>query len=155
METMAEHLHRNRVHKILAHSYLFYFILFLVSVCLDLVFRFNIFLSPAVAPLGIVVLFFGTFLIAWSQHTSRNMKIENLSKETFLHGPYCYTRCPTHWGVFFLMLGFGVIANALFVVLFTLISFILTKFIFLNKEEQALAEKYGDHYIEYKKLVRF
>ena len=82
------------------------------------------------------------------------MKMVNVTKENFCKGPYCYARHPTHWGLFFLILGFGIILNALFVILCTLISFIVTKFVFIEKQEKILAEKYGAPYLEYKKSVK-
>lgn len=154
METETNNPHKNKVHGILAHSYSTYFILFLIGVYLDLVFRFKIFSNSFMVPTGIILLVFASFLILWAQKTSRDLKKENISKETFCRGPYCYTRSPTHWGLFLLMLGFGIITNAVFVILFTLISFIITKFVFLGKEEAILAEKYGTPYLEYKKQVR-
>ena len=143
-----------RVHRILAHSYTLYFILFLVGVCLDIVFRFKIFTSPIVMLIGIIFLILASFLIFWAQKTSRNLDIENLSKESFYQGPYRYARSPTHWGLFLLMLGFGIIANALFVILSTLTSFLISRFVFLKKQENVLAEKYGIPYLEYKKSVK-
>ena len=143
-----------RVHRILAHSYTSYLVLFLAGVCLDIIFRFQIFTSPVWASIGIVFLVFASCLIFWTQKTSRNLNTENISKETFCKGPYCYTRQPTHWGLFFLVLGFGIIANALFVILSTLFSFIISRFIFLEKQEKVLAEKYGAPYLEYKKSVK-
>ena len=152
-----------RVHKILAHSYTMYFILFLVGVFLDIFFSARgefasggeFFASPIMIVFSILLLIIATLLILWAQKTSRNLDIKDLSKETFCKGPYCYTRSPTHWGLFFLILGFGIIANAFFVILFTLISFLIAKFVFLNKQEAVLAEKYGTHYLEYKKMVKF
>ena len=143
-----------QVHKILAHSYTMYFILFLVGVFLDLFFQFKIFTNPSIIVFGILLLITATLLILWAQRTSRNLDIKNVNKETFCKGPYCYTRSPTHWGLFFLILGFGIIANAFFVILFTIISFFIAKFVFLNKQEAALAEKYGTPYLEYKKSVK-
>lgn len=143
-----------RVHKILAHSYVTYFILFLIGISLDVVFKLKIFTHPITAVVGVVFLIFSTVLIFWAQKTSRNLDIANLSKETFCKGPYCYTRTPTHWGLFFLMIGFGIIANAFFVVLTSFISFIISKFFFLNKQESILAEKYGTPYLEYKKKIK-
>lgn len=147
--------HKHSVHKVLAHSYATYFLFFLVGVYLDLVFKLKIFTDSIMAPLGTVLLVLAAFLILWAQKTSRNLKKDGISKETFCRGPYCYTRSPTHWGLFFLMLGFGIMANAVFVILFTVLAFFITKFIFLNKEEAILAEKYGFPYLEYKKLVKF
>lgn len=147
--------YRSKVHRILAHSYTMYFILFLIGVYLDFIFKIKIFTSSIMVPVGIIFLIFASFLIFWAQKTSRNLNLENLSKESFLKGPYRYTRSPTHWGLFFLVLGFGIIANAFFVIFATVISFIISKFVFLEKEEKILAEKYCTPYLEYKKMVKF
>ena len=80
---------------------------------------------------------------------------ENMSKETFSRGPYRYTRNPTNFGLFLLMLSFGIIMNALFIIVFSVLSFIFNKFIFIKKEEEILAKKYGTPYLEYKKSVKF
>ena len=90
----------------------------------------------------------------WSQKTSRKFSKENLCKESFSKGPYFITRCPTHWGLFLLTLGFGLIAHAVFIVIFSIISFVITKLVYLNHEERILEKKYGDPYREYKKSVR-
>src|SRR5882672_7457471 len=94
--------HRLNVHKVLAHSYTVYFVLFLVGVCLDFIFRFKIFTDSVMVPAGAVILLLATILIIWAQKTSRNLNVENVSNETFYKGPYRYTRSPTHWGLFFL-----------------------------------------------------
>ncbi|MBP9711619.1 MAG: hypothetical protein KBD55_01120 [Candidatus Pacebacteria bacterium] len=142
------------VHRVLASSYTVYLVLFLAGVILDIIYQIKIFINPNIGIIGTVFLAFATLLIVWAQNTSRNLDTKNISKETFCKGPYCFTRSPTHWGLFILMLGFGIIANAFFVVLFTMISFIVTKIVFLKKEEQMLANKYGNPYREYKKAVR-
>jgi protein-S-isoprenylcysteine O-methyltransferase Ste14 len=150
-----ENPHKNKVHKILAHSYSIYLFLFLLGICADLIFNIKIFNNPTIVSFGFVFLVFGTFLIIWAQHTSRNLNKESLNKETFCHGPYRFTRMPTNFGLFFLTLGFGLVINAFFVVLSTFISFIVAQFVFIEKQEKVLAEKYGAPYLEYKKLVRF
>ena len=147
--------HIPNVHWVLAHSYVMQFALFLVGVTLDLFFRFKIFSDTIMVPMGAVLLVFSTILIIWAEHTSRNLQKENISKEAFCRGPYCYTRTPTHWGLFFLMLGFGIVINAFFVILTTLISFFIAKLVFQNWEEELMEKKYGSHYAEYKKLVKF
>jgi protein-S-isoprenylcysteine O-methyltransferase Ste14 len=53
------------------------------------------------------------------------------------------------------MFGFGVIINSFFVVLFTFIALFISKSTFLSKQEKLLEEKYGAHYLKYKKLVKF
>jgi protein-S-isoprenylcysteine O-methyltransferase Ste14 len=146
--------HKNKVHRVLAQSYLAFFLLFLIGVSLDFLFRVKIFADSVMVPIGAGILVVSTLLIFWAQRTSRTLDTSNMSKETFCKGPYCYTRSPTHWGLFFLMLGFGIIANAVFVILFTLISFLVVRFFFLDKEEKILTRKYGAPYLEYKRSVR-
>jgi protein-S-isoprenylcysteine O-methyltransferase Ste14 len=148
-------LYKNSVHKILVRSYFSFFFFFLIGVCLDMVFNLKVFSSYLIMLLGVIFLLFGTFLIFWAQKTSRKLNKENINKETFCHGPYRYTRSPTHWGLFLLMLGFGLINNALFIVLSSIISFVVTKLVFLSKEEKILSEKYGAPYLEYKNSVKF
>ncbi|KKP85651.1 hypothetical protein A3B84_00500 [Candidatus Nomurabacteria bacterium RIFCSPHIGHO2_02_FULL_35_13] len=150
-----ENPHKNKVHKVLAHSYLFYFILFLFGLLLDFIFPFKIFEDYSMSLIGAVFLIFGTFLVFWAQKSSHRLQKENISREMFCRGPYRYTRSPTHLGLFLLMLGFGIIANALFIIIFSIISFVITKFVFIKKEEKILAEKYGAPYLEYKESVKF
>ncbi len=146
---------KHNVHHILAHSYVFYFGAFLVGLVLDFIFPIKILEKNITIYSGIIFLFLATFLIFWAQKTSRNLDKNNLKKETFCKGPYRYTRTPTSWGLFFLILGFGIMVNAFFIILFTVISFIVTKFVFLRKQEEILAQKYGEPYLEYKRSVKF
>lgn len=149
------YLRKQSVHKILAHSYAMYFLLFLIGVVLDIIFRFKIFTNPIMVPVGVTLLILGSILIIWAQYTSHELNTENVTKETFCRGPYCYTRTPTNFGLFFMILGFGMIINAFFVILLTFVSFVVAKFVFLEKEEKVLAAKYGTPYLEYKKSVKF
>ena len=70
-----------------------------------------------------------------------------------MKGPYKYSRSPTHWGLSMLMFGFGITVNAFFIVITTIISYLVAKYTFLKKEEKLLARKYGEPYKEYKKSV--
>jgi len=146
---------KNKIHKVLAHSYSAYLFFFLVGVFLDLFFSFKVSDNPVIIPTGFIFLILGTLLIIWAQRTSRNLKKENISKETFYCGPYRFTRTPTSFGLFFLILGFGMITNELLIIFCSLISFFVAKMIFLNEEEKILALKYGAPYLEYKKAVKF
>jgi protein-S-isoprenylcysteine O-methyltransferase Ste14 len=53
------------------------------------------------------------------------------------------------------VLGFGLVINAFFVIVSAFISFVIAKFLFIEKQEKVLAEKYGAPYLEYKKSVKF
>ena len=156
MEGEKSQLHKNKVHKVLFHSYSVYFVFFLVGVCLDLIFNLKVFGDSITATsFGFTSLLLGTFLVFWAQKTSRKLQKGQINKKTFSRGPYGFTRTPTNFGLFFLMLGFGIIANAFFIILLSFIAFLLAKFIFLEKEERILAEKYGAPYLEYKESVIF
>lgn len=122
---------------------------------MDVFFHFKFFPASFAEPAGIVLIALATVGILWAQNTSKKLNTENVTKETFCQGPYCYTRTPTHWGLFFLVLGFGILVNAFFVVVTTIISFIISKLVFLKKGEAILARKYGAPYLEYKKQVKF
>ncbi|MBU0998955.1 hypothetical protein KKG24_01410 [Patescibacteria group bacterium] len=146
---------KHNIHQVLAHSYATHLFLFLIGVILDLIFNFKFFNNFWEVPTGIFFLTLGTFLILWAQQTSRKLDKCNVNKETFRQGPYRYTRVPTNFGLFFLVLGFGLVINAFFVILSAFISFLISKFIFLAEQEKILAEKYGTPYLEYKKTVKF
>lgn len=148
-------LFKNKIHKVLAYSYLVYFISFFVGLLLDFIFPSYFFNKNILVFIGTLFLIFGTLLIFWAQRSSLNLSKDNLTKESFSHGPYFYTRSPTHFGIFLLMLGFGIMSSGFFVVIFSVIAFLITKFIFLKKEEDLLVQKYGTPYLEYKNKVKF
>lgn len=143
------------MHKVLAHSYAMHLLLFLIGVVLDVVFGIRVLMDPWAVAAGALLLLVGSILVFWAQNTSRHLDIENPTKETFRHGPYRFTRTPTNFGLFFLALGFGVVANAFFVIMTSFLAFVTAKFFFLAKEEKILADKYGAPYLEYKKSVKF
>lgn len=146
--------HKDKVHGILAHSYSVYFAFFLMGILFDFWFEVKITDINSIKNIGIFFVIFASLLILWAQKTSRNLKKESLSKDSFSKGPYAYTRSPTHWGLFFLMLGFGIMTEAIFVILFALISLLVSRIVYLKKQEEILEKKYGFPYIEYKKNVK-
>jgi protein-S-isoprenylcysteine O-methyltransferase Ste14 len=147
---------KDNIHKILAHSHATQLILFLFAFFLDLIFKVTIFSnSVLISGAGVIFLILGSVLIFWAQYTSHHLSNENITKESFSKGPYHYVRNPTNLGIFFMIVGFGIIANAFFVIIFALISSLVVKFVFLDKEEKILIAKYGAPYLEYKKSVRF
>ena len=151
-----ENPHKHKVHHVLAHSYSVYFILFLIGFFLDLVYKVSLFADSTMLPLGVSILVLATGLIFWAQKTGRDFKkVAEVKMEHFCRGPYCYTRIPTQFGLFFLMLGFGIITNSFFVSLLAVVAFIIAKFVFIGKQEKMLEQKYGVHYTEYKKAVKF
>lgn len=152
-ENQAPNLKNKSVHKVLVHSYFTTLVFFLLGAGLDIIFGLKILDTGLIAPAGLLFLVAGTALIVWAQYSSHKFNKENLNPDSFRRGPYRYTRNPTYWGLFLVLIGFGLVWNAVFVIAFTVISLFVTKTIFLKQEEEILAGKYGEAYLEYKKSV--
>lgn len=144
------------VHVILSHSYFVYMCAIIFGLILNFIFPvyFN---SDFCSYEGIVCMIFGSYLIYWAQSTSGAMHketVDDKAKPDFNRGPYRFSRNPTHVGLAFTTLGFGLIMGSFFVVLLSAIAYIVTKVIFLPKEEKILEERYGSIYCQYKERVR-
>jgi len=145
----------NKIHSTLAHSYSSYFLLLIAGVLLDLIFHIRIFHSSIMMPIGFALLIIATLIILWAQISYEDLRGKDVTKQHFCKGPYCYTRNPTHLGLFLLILGFGFVLNAFFVILFTVLSLVFTKVVFLKKHDSVMEDKFGAPYREYKKSVKF
>lgn len=144
------------IHSTLAYSYSFYFFGFLIGFVLDDIFMLKPFDESLGQTLGLFWMILASFFIFWAQRTSNVSKKQRLvenNKQAFLKGPYRVTRVPTHVGLTFLLIGFGIFDNLPFVILFSVVSFVATKYTFVKKEEALLQKKYGEPYTEYKKEV--
>lgn len=151
--------HKNKHHKVhnfLAYSYFVYLFVLIIGVLLDLLLPVKIFHDSVMILVGFILLILSSVLIVWAQKSSVDLLAhENVDKEHFCRGPYCYTRTPTHLGLFLAVLGFGFIINSFFVILLTAASFLFTKITFVKKQEKELEKKFGEAYREYKKIVKF
>jgi protein-S-isoprenylcysteine O-methyltransferase Ste14 len=122
----------------------------------------QIFSSVVFQYIGVLMLVVSPTLIYWAQHTSssskKKMEASMVSpgaevKRSFDNGPYKYTRNPTHIGLGVMTLGLAFLLNSLFSVIFVILASLITKFIFLPKEEAVLEKRYGQSYRDYKKKV--
>ena len=138
-----------------AYIDIMYFLFFIIGICFNLIFNLKIFKGSIATPVGFIILVLATILIFWTQKTLRVVWKQDINKKNFSIGPYGYTRNPVQLGIFLLIVSFGLITNSFFIPLFAIVAFIIGTFMFLNKEEKALVEKYGNSYLEYKKLVKF
>lgn len=144
------------VHFILSHSYVVFMVAVVCGVFLDSAFVFNIFKYSAYAYGGFSMIIGGSILIYWAQSSSsRIKKVKGIpvSEKDFERGPYKYSRNPTHIGMTIMTLGLALVLNSFFMLICVLLASLITKFIFLKKEEQLLEEKYGEQYLLYKKKV--
>ncbi len=147
------------IHQVLAHSYLVFLMSVIVAIIIDAFVPVRIF-PDGIQNVGIVFILLATLLILWAQHTSNGKsKIfkspENVNTDHFCGGPYKYMRSPTHVGLGLLLLGYGFLMNSIIVAGVAFISFFVTRFIFIRKEECLLEETYGASYADYKKKVKF
>lgn len=149
----------NLIHVILGHSYLFHFVFLCIGFILDTLYPLS-FKSPQVAEyIGLVFVVLGTLLMTWSQQSSKKSLHErhetNPSMMAFFHGPYSFLRSPTQIGLCMMITGLGLVLNAVFITLTAITAFILSKFIFVKKQEKVLESSYGHTYKEYKAKVKF
>lgn len=146
---------KGRLYKILSNSYIFYFATFVVGIVFDLIFPVHFLDNSYAVFIGSFFIICSSFFIFWIKRSAKksNKKIE--TKEDFMRGPYKYTSIPNHWAIFILILSFGVMVNAFFMVVFTTFCFVITLSYFLKMQEVVLAEKYGSIYTEYRKIVKF
>ncbi|MCX6757506.1 MAG: hypothetical protein NTZ44_01310 [Candidatus Nomurabacteria bacterium] len=148
-----EHSHKS-VHLHLAHSYSLYFFGLLFGLIFDFIFPLRLFSSGVSTFFGITLIIFSSILILWAQKISHPFYIDNVLEGRLFHkGPYRFTKSPTHLGLALLVIGFGFLINAFFVIIFTILAFITSKVTYLRKRELFLEKNFGEAYKEYKKSV--
>lgn len=147
------------VHHVLAQSYFLFFVAVLVGIFLDVLFKVPVSSEHPPVTIGILFLMIGTLFIFWAQTTSRRgtkerQEAETISHEHFARGPYKYFKSPTHVGLTLLVLGYGLISNALCVILTTFIFALISNRVYIKKEEKILEARYGKSYTDYKNKVK-
>ncbi len=158
IETKEESFRGEVVHLILSHSYTVFLLAVILGVILDVFIPINIFNNYVYQYVGFAMIVLGSILIYWAQSTTRSTKKEEVQKQDmkvreFARGPYKYSRNPTYIGITIMTLGLGFLINSVFSVVLVLIASLITKFIFIKKEEILLEQKYGEDYCNYKKKV--
>lgn len=143
------------IHFVLSHSYSVFLVAVVLGLIFDVVFPFSFFENPIFKYGGVVLIALGSVLIYWSQWSSAQTAKKQIveSERNFAHGPYKYSRNPTHIGISIMTLGLGFILNSVFSIIFVVIASVVTKSIFLRKEESLLEKKYGEVYRTYKEKV--
>ncbi len=145
-----------RISEISLRVQIIYFLVFVIGLTLNFISPLHWFSHIIFTSVGLLFILLAPFLIAWAQSSSISFKErqkDSIEMKDFCLGPYKYTRHPTYLGVTLLLLGFGLILNSAFVVLGTLLGFVITYFYFRPKEEKLLEDRYGQAYRDYKKKV--
>ena len=146
---------KGKVHFILSHSYVILLFAVILGVIFDIIFPISLFDGQNYNFVGLAMIFLGSVLVYWAQSTSRFVKkTKNERGVNFEHGPYKYLRSPTHLGLYIMTLGLAIIIKSPFSVIFIVVAYCITKFIFLKKEEKLLEKKYGETYLNYKSKTK-
>lgn len=148
-----EQLLKQSVHRVLAQSYLAYFLLCLLGLFLGLFFPMQ-FSVPHARLFAILCFGVGPALIVWAQLTSRRFEIvkEQTGQAQFNRGPYRYLRNPTQLGLVILVAGYA-FASGTAILFVTAGGAYLISNIFFRKHESILEDRYGQPYKEYKTSV--
>lgn len=145
------------IHIILFNTYMIFLGAVVLGVVFDQIFTLDFFQSKTFEYVGIAMIIWGSILVYWAQSTTSQAKSDlNKERDTnfFFRGPYKYTRNPTNLGLTVMSIGLGFLINSLFSIIFIIITYLISRFIFIKKQDTILAERYGDVFIDYKKRVR-
>lgn len=146
-----------KVHFVLSHSYVLFLVAVISGFILDIFVNIPILNNMLSKYIGIFFILLGSILIYWAQNTSAGLQKELKPKaeaSDFAHGPYKYSRNPTHIGLTIMILGLALILNSFWSVVFLIVVSIISKFFYLSKEEELLEKRYGQIYLDYKKKVK-
>jgi len=152
--------HGLSVHQILAQGYLLYLAAIVIGFGASYLFPEHVSI-PFESSWGFVLIVAGTGLVFWAQRASgktshtRNQPPEKICKDHFCVGPYVFTRSPTQYGLFIMTLGLSLLFGSLYMVIGTVVAFLIGKFVIIPQEEKHLEAKYGQPYLDYKKHVKF
>lgn len=69
-------------------------------------------------------------------------------------GPYKYVRNPMYIGAFILLIGFGVFHHSISILILCVVLFLLFHLFVVFVEEPQLEKRFGESYLEYKKVIR-
>ena len=153
IKKIAKGYNDNVIHLTLSYSYTVFLVAVVIGAIFHSVFNFQIITNPVNPYVGFILIILGSLLIYWAQNSTKaNSKWvgKTITEDYFKSGPYKYSRSPTHFGLFIMTLGLGLLFSSFFVILFVTLAYIFTKIFFLKKEETILEKKYGQVYTDYK-----
>lgn len=113
--------------------------------------RLSTFLGPVVTASA-----FGLFFWAGATMSKSNTAVPVDEPTTAIveEGPFKFSRNPTYVAILVLQIGLAIWTNSLWFIGFAVISALLLNWGVIDREEQYLAEKFGDAYLLYKDRVR-
>lgn len=107
---------------------------------------------------GILLLIFGLYLAVRTMVLFNNVGKGTLApwappKNLVVEGPYCYVRNPMIIGVLLILISEYFLLNALPILWWAVLFFIINNIYFRIYEEKQLKKNFGEDYIKYKKNV--
>lgn len=145
------------IHVILSYEYSLFLVAIILGLLCDHLFHTKIIGNVDLSYIGVFMIFIGSSLVYWAQRSTsvpKSKTEEERKTDFFYKGPYKYSRNPTHFGLFVMSLGLGLILNSVFSIVFILITHIIAKYSFLKKQDKILEERYGDQFSSYKNKVK-
>lgn len=128
--------------------------------CIILYFSHYHFKMPSLcfAVIGILLLVMGLTIAVWTMILFNNIGKGtaapwNPPKKLVVEGPYCYVRNPMITSVLLILLGEYFLLNAVQIIWWLLLFFLINNIYFSLFEEKQLENRFGDKYKEYKKNV--
>lgn len=107
--------------------------------------------------LGIVPMIIGILLNIWSDQIFKKVKTTvkpfEQSSRLVAQGPYRFSRHPMYLGMILILAGLAALLGTITPVIIVP-AFFWVSMKFINIEEKAMKETFGDAYLEYKKRVR-
>lgn len=106
---------------------------------------------------GLIIFISGLLLRNWAIHTlgeyfSRHVEIKTQHK-LIKEGPYRYVRHPNYLATILKGVGFTLIPNSFYILLYVLLIFIPIRIVRIYLEEKELVKEFGQDYLDYKKGV--
>ena len=111
---------------------------------------------------GVLLIPVGFILIIWANYallvigkiSLRNREPMQKPSNLVLRGPFKFSRNPLYLGALLALLGLVVVLSSVVTAFFTILVYIIFRYVFIKREEIILEEEFGDEYREFKKNVR-
>lgn len=141
------------IHLILSRSYAVYFFAFILGLIFDIVIHPRLG-GQNVQMIGFIVIVLSTFLMYWAQTVNKKVYYLPDGTKDFSRGPYKYSRNPTQFGLFMMVVGAGLIMNSYSVIVVGVIALIFSVLVVIPEEESRHIKKHDGAYLQYMKRVR-
>ncbi|MFH0989959.1 MAG: isoprenylcysteine carboxylmethyltransferase family protein [bacterium] len=106
------------------------------------------------ACIGLSGLVVNVITIGYFNRSGQNTLPWEPTPSLILKGPYRFSRNPMYLSVLIMQVGFGVMINVLWIILFSIPAMIVVHFLAVLLEENYLTERFGEEYLRYTRRVR-